>query len=207
MPIIVAITGYAGSGKDTFAGALSGRGFVQMEFAKKIKEILSDLYDVPLSFFYDRLLKNAPHPNLGGKTPRQAAQLIGTEGFRNLISRDTWVRYLERKIESEVSRGKNVVVSDLRFMEEYEMLARHRAVFVGVSRGDSEKHDHESEKHIPVLIARSMFAIRNDGSLEEFLKKSDEVASRIIDGAPTDADIDAMALAECERAMTLGLLG
>ena len=59
--MIIGITGYAGSGKDTLADFLiENNQFKKLEFAKKIKEILSDLYDVPIEYFYDRLLKNKP---------------------------------------------------------------------------------------------------------------------------------------------------
>ena len=170
--ILIGVTGFAGSGKDTFSDELVlHHNFVKLEFARKIKEILSDLYDVPIQSFYDRVLKNTSHMVLGGLTPREACQRIGTEGFRNMISRSTWVNYLIRHANEVIGGGSSVVVSDVRFPDEFARLKEMGAIMVGIERRDSESHRHESEVHVTELIKQCDHVIANDKSLENYMIK------------------------------------
>jgi hypothetical protein len=58
---LIALDGYAGTGKDTVAeGLVRTCGFVKVPFAKVMKEILSSVFKVPLYYFDVRALKDAP---------------------------------------------------------------------------------------------------------------------------------------------------
>lgn len=163
---LVGVTGHANAGKDTFSDALvANSGFIKLEFAGKLKEILSDLYDIPLYWFYDRHLKNAPHPNLYGISPRNAAQRIGTEGFRNLIGASTWIDYVKRRI---ANADGPVVVSDIRFPDERDMIKEMGGIIVGIPREDIEVYHHESEVHVPALIGEADIVLLNNGTLNEY---------------------------------------
>lgn len=165
-PQLIGITGHANAGKDTFADELvTHHDFVKMEFARKLKEIISDLYDVPLSDFYDRTLKNTPHPNLYDNTPREAAQRIGTEGFRNLIGASTWIDYLKRQI---VKSDSLIVISDVRFPDEFDMIVEMGGTIIGISRDDVEYYLHESEAQVHALIAKADIIVSNKDTLDKY---------------------------------------
>jgi len=63
-------------------------------------------------------------------TPREALQLLGTEGCRNNINKDIWVHSLLKRAST-----KNTVVSDVRFRNEIQMIHDHGGKIVRVKRG------------------------------------------------------------------------
>ena len=65
--------------------------------------------------------KETPLDFLGGKTPRQAMQTLGTEWGRNLIYDGIWLHAWERAFNK---CSTPVVVDDLRFINEAEMIKR-----------------------------------------------------------------------------------
>lgn len=170
MTQLIGLLGKAGSGKDEAAKTMVvDHGFVQIAFAAKLKDILSDLYGIPRHYFEDRSLKNSPHPNLNGRTPRQSAQLIGTEGFRNLIDPSTWTNYAMRRASGFIARKASVVISDVRFREEFDAIRAAGGVIVHIDRsnGSCEHYDHESERHIDDLAKEADLVIKNHGTLED----------------------------------------
>lgn len=63
--IIVAFTGEAGSGKDTCGEVLiKNHGFKKLSFAGPLKQLLSDTFNIPISSFEDRVLKDQLHESL-----------------------------------------------------------------------------------------------------------------------------------------------
>lgn len=218
MKNIIGISGHAGAGKDTFASVLVERyGFVRMAFADKLKEIISDAYDVPVEFFNDRVLKNEVHPNLCGEyitrkftsselvnwyagihreldpkqsilppdtvasaifhnllphnspvSPRKAAQIIGTEGFRTCVSPSVWIDYLISKARTY---GR-VVVTDVRFKDEAEAIKQSGGIMIGIYRDKIERYDHVSEVGIAEIIESANIIIDNNGTLEELKEKA-----------------------------------
>ena len=128
---LVAICGFQGSGKDTIADKLIKQGYVRVSFASILKDVLS------IMFSWDReilegLTKEARQKreivdewwskklNIPNFTPRYALQYIGTEVMRNHFHKDIWVLAMQRRLESLCD--KKVVISDLRYENEIEML-------------------------------------------------------------------------------------
>jgi hypothetical protein len=64
-------------------------------------------------------------------SPRLALQLMGTEAGRNVFHTDIWVISLLNR-----SRGKNVVVTDVRFQNEIKYIQDNGGVIIRVKRGD-----------------------------------------------------------------------
>lgn len=160
---IVAISGYAGAGKSTAADCFDN--YQRISFAAPIKRILSMVYHLPIEHFYDNALKMLPNENLNGLTPRRALQLIGTEGFRNLIDVATWSKHFEREANMIMSRNQNlsgIVVDDLRFLDELEMLQHHGATIVYIENPNvSKAFDHQSENELEQIKLRSNIVLNN----------------------------------------------
>jgi hypothetical protein len=131
--MIVAITGRAGTGKTTVAEYLIDKGYETVSFATPIKEVTNILLGWSMEILEgtnpeNRILKETlKHPTLG-MTPRQAMQQIGTV-FKN-IRDDFWIRIAEEKILSYIKQGKNVVIPDVRFTNEYELLSSLEATII-----------------------------------------------------------------------------
>lgn len=91
MNFIIGLVGRAGAGKDTVADHLVAKyGFVRIAFADKLKQIVSDLYCVPIEHFHDRELKNVPNKRLSGRNllasmPRDALAPILAGVFVDLF--------------------------------------------------------------------------------------------------------------------------
>jgi hypothetical protein len=121
---VIAIVGAAKAGKSTAADVLTSKGAVKVRFAQTLKDML-----MTMGLTKDQVdgsSKEVPSDLLAGKTPRHAMQTLGTE-WRNLISKDLWVRILEKKLK-EMADSPNppslVLIDDCRFPHEVEMLRR-----------------------------------------------------------------------------------
>lgn len=158
---LIALTGKAGSGKTTIAQELERRGFVRLRFAGTLKAMLRVLGLTAEQVDGDK--KSEPCDLLGGKTPREAMQLLGTQWGRELIDEDLWVRATMREAASYLADGQDVVIDDCRF--ENEALAMHdfeRGYVVGLTRkGEGIEGDHASERGLPSYMV-DVHAYNND---------------------------------------------
>lgn len=121
-PIIIGLTGPAGSGKDTVRQMLeSDHGFSGLAFADPIRSMVSELLsyvDAAEHYAYDRALKEEHVPRLN-VSYRELAQTLGTEWGRALFGEDFWVRIAQARIARKVAAGaQRIVVSDVRFANE-----------------------------------------------------------------------------------------
>lgn len=140
MKKIIAILGHIGSGKDTAAKFfIETQQFSKISFADSLKDTLSSI------FLWDRHLlegTTAESRNwrnksdeywssvLGFKvTPRIMMQQVGTELFRNHFSTNIWSHSLTLKVHKSKT---NIVVADVRFIEEYDVLKSLGAVFIKI---------------------------------------------------------------------------
>jgi hypothetical protein len=162
---VIGLTGQKGAGKDEVAKILVDAGYVRVAFADPLKAIATVIG-------WDGSKEELPPcSHCGMLQGRQLLQVLGTEGVRANIGRETWLDVARR----EIQRHKNVVVSDVRFFNEaglIHMLGGEvwRVVRPGYS-GDS--HASEAEQNLIVEDA----TITNDGSLADLLFTV-EVAAR-----------------------------
>ncbi|MDP2782265.1 hypothetical protein [Devosia sp.] len=99
-------------------------------------------------------------------SPIEAAQLIGTEGFRRHVNDGVWVDYLMAEASSKLDAGKSVVVSDVRFENEFDLIQENGGEMWAIKRSTYRASNHESEKHIDRLSARADIAIANNSTME-----------------------------------------
>lgn len=161
MAKLIGFTGSAGSGKSTASKALTSIGWVNVKMAGPLKDMLR-----AIGFTEDHIegdLKEVPSNMLSGKTPRYAMQTLGTEWGRDIIGPEFWINIAKRRIEDQLSKGNSVVVDDVRFQNEADMIRSLGGSIVGIKGRGGINGSHVSE--IGIL---SDFNIMNDGSIERF---------------------------------------
>jgi len=174
--MLVAISGKAGSGKDTAADYLVRKKyFTKISLADPIKRICGEIY----GFSYEQLfgpseMRSKPderYPTSDGEylTVRKAAQKVGTDCFRSLYE-DTWVNYLLKTIKQLqsnrylkyspdkgiyedldvfdfIGKNKNIVTADVRFINEVDLLKKEKAYLIRIVK-DSAGLNGESGSHL-----------------------------------------------------------
>lgn len=169
--IIVGLTGLKGAGKDTAAAVLVERGFAVIKFADGLKNMVRALLktagmsDKEIEVWVEGAWKETPCPALVGKTPRYAMQTLGTEWGRQMIGNSIWT---DITLAAIAASENNVVITDLRFPNEYRVLNDIGAAMFRIERGIVNTDLHESEKYV---AAMPVTVIDNNGTVEELKAK------------------------------------
>jgi hypothetical protein len=99
-----------------------------------------------------------------GVSPRQMMQTLGTEWGRSCIHPDLWVMVAAGAVEKKLKRGRNVVIDDVRFPNEAEMIRNLGGELWLVNRpGVVYEGDHASEGALHSIVPDAV--IDNSGSL------------------------------------------
>lgn len=176
--MIIGISGLKGSGKDTIAAHMVNEfGFERYSFADPIKNACRHLFG-----FTDEQLwgsEKEVKDVFWGVTPRQVLQVMGTELFQfdlikhipelGSIGRSFWVKVFERWYEN--NSEKNIVIPDVRFHHEVEILRKLGAIIWKVERGSVEDTDpHPSEVELRKMNDFD-YTFINNGTIEELNKE------------------------------------
>lgn len=174
--VIIGLIGKKGVGKTEVDQYLQKKhNFKQIAFADALKETIQLWYpDLPEKYLHDPNLKESNVKFLDGKTPRQIMQTIGTDLVRDHYDENLWVNVVKRKL-SQLEPTDNVVISDIRFQNELDMLAElnliEKVLFFRIIRQNQntkkDLHSTENQELVSPLIVN----IYNDGSLEELFEK------------------------------------
>jgi len=141
--MILGVTGFIGSGKDTVADYLcTFYGFKRLSFAASLKDAVAAV------FGWDReLLEGTTKTSrewreqrdewwsnrLGMEvTPRYILQQWGTEVCRNGFHSDIWVASVENKLRNTKD---NIVITDCRFVNEVQAIKNAGGITCRVERG------------------------------------------------------------------------
>ena len=152
---LIGITGRVGVGKTTIAQCLSGMcGFKLQSFGTPLKKAVSDLFMIPLSDLYDSNKKEKLNP-FWNKTSREILQIFGTECVRNHFGKDFWVKRMKRTLEQY--DASSVVIDDVRFPEEADMIIKKGGFVIKVARPDNpyqinQSHISEQMNDIPFTV-------------------------------------------------------
>jgi hypothetical protein len=142
--MLVGISGYIGSGKDTVADYLiTFKGFKRMSYAGPLKDAVSSIFgwDRDLlegSTKYSREWRDTIDPwwaerlDIKHLTPRWVLQQWGTEVGRRAFHDDIWIASIENRLRNIKD---NVVISDCRFPNELKSIKRSGGITIRVSRG------------------------------------------------------------------------
>jgi hypothetical protein len=175
---IIALSGYATSGKDSVADILvEDYGFVKYAWADSLRAAAAALnpivdYGTNGEFIrYNDVVAQYGYNEAKAMFPevRNVLQRIGTEVGRNIIGDNVWVDATFKQIADERSLTDNIVISDTRFPNEaYAVQARSESKnYVGrVNRpGVGPVTDHPSETSLDDFDFD--FVIDNDGTLDD----------------------------------------
>lgn len=179
MPII-GLVGLRGSGKTTLARELVKRyGFVELTFAEPLKLGVQKMFGLSDAQVFGTYKEKDAIDNFWGISPRQILQTIGTELGRDRFSAlfpqvqgTIWVRTVERRINELTQSGiHNIVVSDIRFQDEYETIRKKGGIVWKLVRPDCADCDLPHSTHESELFAGSFAnydkVLYNYGSLPD----------------------------------------
>ncbi|MET9862001.1 hypothetical protein ABZY93_22335 [Streptomyces smyrnaeus] len=181
--MIVGLSGYARSGKDTTARVFVEHGWRRDAFADRLREFLYELnpivqYPVPggaPEFTRLSVLVN----DIGWERTKlecpEAADLLlrcGTEAGRKVLGEDVWVNAVLRSYQP----SENLVITDCRFPNEAREIRRRGGVIIRVTRpGVEPRRTSTGEPHASDVALDDHpfdFTIRNEGTEKELREKA-----------------------------------
>jgi len=194
---LIGLSGLARSGKDTVGDRLvSEHNFKRYAFADPLKRAGSEMFGIPLEDFHSDDKKEVVN-KFWGFSPRQIAQLIGTEGGRELFRDDIWVRrahleyitHLETTAMMPKDRYDNnsvpglggMVITDVRFPNEAEWIKEYDGIIIHINRPGADgvvgEAAHASEAGYPDELKD--YIVENAGSLDDLYVLIDNLLETI----------------------------
>lgn len=161
-----------GSGKDTVADILINHfgedNMTRLPWAGTLKEACKIIFGWDDTHVYGDMKEE--HDGYWGMTPRHALQQVATELFRNWMP-DIWIKANVRKIMYERDHGRHVVISDVRFLNEIEVIKRMGGEVWLIDRPEVVNHDeHASETELDKFYEWDKIIV-NDGTIDQLKTK------------------------------------
>lgn len=142
--MIIGVSGFIGSGKDTIADYLiTFKGFKRMSYAGPLKDAVSAIFNWDRELLegttkYSREWRDqvdtwwAERLDIKHLTPRHVLQQWGTEVGRRAFHDDIWIASIENKL---LTVKDDIVISDCRFPNELKSIKRAGGITLRVNRG------------------------------------------------------------------------
>ena len=162
---LIGFAGYQGSGKDSCANILvEHHDFVKFAFADAVKASCKSLFDLS----DDQLWGDSKNTIDGryGQSPRQLMQKLGTDFVRQMVRQSFWI---DKFADWYETMEKDVVVSDVRFQDEVDVIRRLGGKVYLVQRPANPKQDFHCSEKSELLDVDDFIA--NDGSLMDLSMK------------------------------------
>lgn len=189
-PKLIGLCGYSGAGKSTVtasaifnpATSFLSLPIYQTNFAKPIFDMLAAI--VPGEIMYNKARWNEPLPELAGQTTRFAADTLGVDWGRNRMGRYIWINLMRIEIRKTMETGAHVLVDNIRFLDEFDMLTEMGAETIAFHRSSLRFKGigFETEQWIETIQPRCKHSIMNrDGDFAESVLEMRALLTRIID--------------------------
>lgn len=181
--MIVGLVGKKRSGKTTAAEVFQNYMYSKVSLAEGIKEATKSIFLLNDEQVYgEKKEEIVPYLNT---TPRKLMQVVGTELFQYDIyeyipeleeaipKRELWIRMFEQKYEMYVRKYRKtpkIVIDDVRFMHEVNVLRSMGAVIIKIIRPGLESKDtHASELEVGEIEPN--YKIINGGTIRQLKNK------------------------------------
>jgi len=208
----IGLLGNIGSGKNTVATYLNTKGCISTSFAGPLKDLSACIFGWERSLLEGDTEQSrdfresvdlywSKKLNIPNFTPRLALQLLGTDVMRDHFHKDIWINSLEYRVKKMHSKNKCVVISDVRFRNEVNLLRDMGGTIILVERGDKPEwfdialkanQGDAVAKHIMNRDFRDVhssewdwigckidFVIKNDGTLEDLHTRIDNILDEL----------------------------
>ena len=156
-----------------------------VSFADPLKNVCSILFNYPYLILLGaghnerkqrETLKTKEYNICGSLTGRQLLEYVGTDVFRNHYDDDIWINLMSNKCKNYLHNGYSVVISDLRFPNEKNMLLSMRGKLILVYRDVKElepidRNLHPSKWLYQTFLSDVSHTIVNDGTLNDLRNK------------------------------------
>lgn len=171
--------------------------YKKLAFADPLKKMLSDLLNIKLEHFYNRTFKESciinvstlqnsreteklsdsrfnklvkqldPSLTEANLSLRQLLQYFGTEIMQKYFGKRIWIN------STLANRSKYTIISDLRFIEEYNAIKENGGLVIYINRPNYEFGQHASEREMKELLENNKFdfIINNDSSVEDLFNQ------------------------------------
>lgn len=177
-PIVLGLTGYAQTGKDTAAGFLVDKGWTRLSFADALRQgvyALNPIVGVASTYEDDALIDHwlrvqdiidtlgyekakATYPEY-----RELLQRFGTDVGRDIFGESFWTD----RVVTQIHNGGKYVISDVRFPNEAEVVRSFGGKVWRIRReGTGAVNSHISDTGIDSLVVDGV--IPNTGSMDHF---------------------------------------
>ena len=170
---LIGLVSRKGSGKDTAAQALLSQGWTRLAFATPLRNVVQTMFMLSDEQCEVPRLKETPGPM--GVSYRRGMQVVGTELVRRQLTihlpelghESFWVQHMRRSIAQARSEGKRVVITDVRFRDEAEMIRQVGGKLVHVRRVGADTPDlHASETGVDDIVeAFAPPVLENDSTI------------------------------------------
>lgn len=175
---IIGITGNANSGKDTTADYILSlnQSFKKIAFADPLKNMVIQYLFLTKDDVFTTQGKNRFN-EYWGMTNRQILQKVGTDAMRKGFCYDIWVKITQKILLN--NKNQNFIISDVRFLNEAEMIKRNGGIIVRIKRNyHIVQCNHQSENPIDSNIVD--YEIENYGDLQQLYKNIQNVLGEYI---------------------------
>lgn len=144
--MIVGVSGFIGSGKDTIADYLiTFKGFKRLSYAGPLKDAVASIFGWDRDLLegttkYSREWRDqvdtwwSERLDINHLTPRWVLQQWGTEVGRRSFHDDIWIASIENQLRTAKD---DIVISDCRFPNELKSIKRMGGITLRVHRGEN----------------------------------------------------------------------
>lgn len=150
---LVGVIGNIGAGKTTLADYLRCSGYVAVSFAEPIKAVAMDMGFEKEEVDGTQAQKLSLN-KLWNVSGREFMQKFGTDICRDTLPytikgmNNVWIRLAKHRVEKLLNAGHNVVMPDVRFLDERDMIVETGGIIIRIDSKYSFDDGHKSESYV-----------------------------------------------------------
>lgn len=173
-PLIIALCGKKGVGKDTLFKAVADLGFQRLSFSDQLKDICSDVFPwLALDYPQGEKDRKQFQSKNGLMSPREVwmAMNVITE-----IDEDVLVRRLERQMNNMIAHDQRLfIITDLRKEEEYRWVKKNGIPIIRIHDFDQRNED-AVEAFLGTIVGDfDFYNYKNEQSITNFQQLIQEI--------------------------------